>query len=292
MTTNIVHAIRSAPPRAPYVFISSTMAFGMPQGASRYRRYLVARTPYSADKRFGERLTRTRGLVDRRPTYILRLGEVHGELQNVSREMLLSARQQRLAVRQSTTSSDTVFSSTIALALAHLAQGMDPPGTYTLLESPEWSRRRLFEFYAAQVGVALNVDESGHSEQALVGGAVAAVRGLARSLVAFGVSRISARKDFLTAQFMPFPPAIERRLKAQHLLRRAVAEVQAGREQASSAARYFEGPVPGKRLASLPNTFTATESVRESVAKLLDERIGHESHNFRVRDNQADAPTS
>jgi nucleoside-diphosphate-sugar epimerase len=278
MSTNITHAIRCAPAGAPYVFISSTMAFGMPQGAPRYRRYVFARTPYSADKRFGERLTRLRGVLESRPTYAIRLGQVHGELQGVSRAMMLATRDDSVALNGSgSTPTDAVFCSTIALALRHIAEHEDPPGTYSLVESPEWSRRDLSAFYATQNGRTVNVGEQQLRDQSGVGQSLPRARGLLRQMISAGVRSLSAHKDFLTAQFMPLPPAFERRLKAQHLSRRALAEVAS---EGAPSPSYFDGPVPGKRLTSLSETFVAMASVRAAVAKVLEERIGGTSHNF------------
>ena len=281
MRTNITNAIRCAPPGVPYAFVSSTMAFGMPQGAPRYRRYLFARTPYSADKRFGERLTRVRGLIARRPTYVLRLGQVHGELQSVSRAMLSGTGEPAALGPHWERPSDAVFCSTIALALRHLAEGRDAPGTYSLVESPDWSRRELRDFYAAQLGVSPVLVERETARHPGALPSLAAARRLLGHVVARGLRGLVANKDFLTAQLMPLPPAIERRLKARHLSRRALAEVGSG-DAPAAAPQYFDGPVPGKRLPSLSDTFRTMAPVRTAVERVLEERIGAESHNLRT----------
>jgi nucleoside-diphosphate-sugar epimerase len=147
MTRRIIeNATALLPPGAPFVFMSTVMAFGVPAEATAYSRRLFARTSYGVDKRRAEHLTRFYGLRYRRPVYMLRLGQVHGELQRVSRSMLATVSQGKpIALRGGGTSlSDTVFCSTIAGALALIARGGVPEGMYTMLEAPEWSWRALY----------------------------------------------------------------------------------------------------------------------------------------------------
>lgn len=293
MRANITSAITAAPPGIPYVFISTTTAFGMPAGARRYARYLFARTSYASSKRYGERLTRAMGLLRRRPTYVLRLGQVHGELQGVSRGLLSTAGERPIVLaRAGETPSDTVFCSTIALALRNIAYGLDAPGRYTLLEAPEWTWRRMYEFYAAQRGArATMIDASGN-----VGGnvedAVSAIRGArgarlaARSLTrtAFGavVGVLKRNREFLTAQMPAIAPAFEQYLKSAHLARNAAAEIAAGQARRNLVPTHWDGPVPGNRLLSLVDASVPSAPTAEIVRRLLEEKLGPQGHNFAV----------
>ncbi len=89
----IKRCIRQMPPSCAYTYISSTMAFGMGEVSAypRYAWHTWSRTSYAAYKRDAERHTRWRGRVNRRPIYILRLGQVFGELQGVARLLLQRA---------------------------------------------------------------------------------------------------------------------------------------------------------------------------------------------------------
>jgi nucleoside-diphosphate-sugar epimerase len=267
----VASSIRHAPPGVPFVYMSSTMAFGMPPDARAYKRHLVARTPYASLKRCGERLTRRLARTHRRPAFVLRLGQVHGELQAVSREMKLGAGSQPVLLRQGgETASDTLFCATIAMALR----------TYTLLESPEWSWKELYEFYGRVSGVPVRIvpDAGGRATRS----------GMARdglhALGSLGARLLSRHKDLLNAQILPplsrLPPLrqLDLRLRGPYLRRRAAAEIRAGRQ--GVAPRCHDGPVPGRRLRSLGDSRSAMTVASRRVRRILDERLGPESHNF------------
>ncbi len=140
--SNVSRCMRLAEPGAPYVFISSTMAFGMPGDATRYRDHLIARTPYAAEKRDGERWTHLLGRLYRRPAYALRLGQVMGELQNISHGLIQEATPHPVELDGGASKSDTVFCSTIALALRNIADGLESPGRSSSRTRCQTSTRR------------------------------------------------------------------------------------------------------------------------------------------------------
>ncbi|MDB4987513.1 MAG: hypothetical protein JWN04_2691 [Myxococcaceae bacterium] len=279
--TNVTHAMRNAPAGARYVFMSSTMAFG--NGTSgRYEDLWFARTPYAASKRGGERWARLMGYRYQRPTYVLRLGQVFGDLQSVSRAMISSPAQGRVALldgQGGTSPSDAVFCSTIAQALVNIARGVDSPGRYTLLEAPEWTWQQLHAFHARQAGVQIEFVEPG---------APAAKPTFARSLKAAssGLLRSAARelvrhKDLLVAQALPHYAGLELKIKTAHALRRARAEIRPSSHRDVFEVRCCRGPVPGRRLESLsasgrPSMVRELEAVRETLVQ----HLGAGSHNY------------
>jgi nucleoside-diphosphate-sugar epimerase len=279
----VANSIRYAPEGAAFVYGSSTMAFGMPADAKAYRNHLVARTAYASQKRYAERLARRLGRAHRRSVFGLRLGQVHGELQRTSRGMLLKLAASQLPVRLrrgSETASDTVFCSTIALALRNIAHGLEAPGTYTLLESPEWSWREVYEFYSRASGGHLRFAPDLPSEAPRRG----AVRSALDSLTATSARFASGYKDLLNAQLLPILSRLPRleqvdlRLRGPYLIRKAAAEIRS--REAVLAPEYVDGPVPGRRLRNLGDSRSATEAASRRVRSLLDERFGPESHNF------------
>ena len=275
MRANIVNAISEAPAGVPYVFISTTTAFGMPMSARRYANYLVARTSYASSKRHGERLTRAMGLLRRRPTYVLRLGQVHGELQGVSRALLGAAGERTIALAKAgETPSDTVFCSTIALAIRNIALGLERPGDYTLLEAPEWSWRRMYEFYASERGKVATFVDAGVTAKGSSGP-------LSRKVLGAALGLLKRNREILTAQLPGIAPTVEQYLKSAHLARSAAAEIAAGQARRYLAPTHWDGPVPGQRLGSLESG--AARSAAMSVRELLDERLGPEGHNFAIR---------
>ena len=77
-----------SPTGATIVYISTTVALGIGPRFPDYRAYALASTPYGINKRFGERLAKRLGKQTGRPTMILRLGQVNGDLQAPSRHVI------------------------------------------------------------------------------------------------------------------------------------------------------------------------------------------------------------
>ncbi len=273
---NVRGVFGAAPARAPYVFMSSTMAFGMPPGSEAYGDFSLARTPYAAQKRFGERFAKGLGLVQRRPVFAFRLGQVHGELQGVSHQVraLVEAQKPLVLPNNGDVRSDVVFCSTIALALRHVADGLDAPGTYTLVEEPDWTLRRLYEHYARDAGVPLAIADGGAVPGRERVSATTWIKNEARAF-------LSKNQPLLVAQVLPLLAPLEVRVKMQHLARRAAADSAEGRFFGHAAPKHFAGPVPGPRLPSLHDTATLLRREALSVRALLERELGPRSHVFR-----------
>jgi hypothetical protein len=261
----------------PYVFASTTMAFGMEAGATRYRQRIVARTAYAASKRHGERWTRALGRLEGRPAYVLRLGQVFGELQAVSRGLIVSAWERPLAIEGGADGpSDAVFCTTIALALHRIAAGAYSPGTYTLLEAPELSWRQVYELHAREAGVIARFADAPTPSSVSF---ASFIRRVVRAANAFALSGILRNKELLVAQALPHYGWLEHRIKARHLLQRATEEIQAG----SAESRYVPccaGRVPGARLPSLADTRREGHDTALALRHLLDKKLGPASHNY------------
>jgi nucleoside-diphosphate-sugar epimerase len=278
--SNVSRAIRNAPRGAPYVFMSSTMAFGN-GNSGRYQDLWFARTPYAASKRDGERWTRLLGHRYRRPTYVFRLGQVFGELQSVSRGLITSATSSKLALmdgQSGNSPSDAVFCSTIARALVNVAHASDPPGTYTILESPERTWRQLFAFHAQQAGIIPQFVETANGPSNARPGRL--VTQLVQSAMELVAKQVRQHKDLLMAHLLPHYAGIELRVKARHSVQRARAEVAPPERRDIVEWACLRGPVPGKRLSSLSNGNQTMMDEVIAVRQLLETCLGPESHNY------------
>jgi nucleoside-diphosphate-sugar epimerase len=272
---NVRACMAHAPKHAAYVFMSSTMAFGMP-GGSAYAEHTLARTPYAAQKRFGERLTQTLGARHGRPAFSFRLGQVHGELQGVSREVAALVRAGRpIALpARGEVPSDVVFCRTIAHALLHVARGLERPGRYTLVERPDWTLAQAYQHYARDAGVPLNLLDSGNPARPRD-------VSLAQRAVAAGRALVAANRSLLVAQVLPWIPGIELGAKMRHLDARARSDADLGRLAGAASPLHFLGPVPGERLASLTDTRVALEREELALRTLLHARFGPRGHVFQ-----------
>ncbi len=81
MRQTIGNVIQFAPPGVPFVYLSSILAFGNRDFRSPLRQYRVCGSAYGSTKRFAESYARKLSSRHNRPTYLFRVGVVHGDLQ-------------------------------------------------------------------------------------------------------------------------------------------------------------------------------------------------------------------
>ena len=263
--TFVGRAIGQAPPGARYVFMSTMMAFGMRQFSAAPAPRLLSRTVYGQTKRYAERLAARAGRAAGREVFALRLGEVHGALQNVSNLLLRRVRPEKALVPSGP--SYAVFTHTIAEAVANIARGLEPPGRYTLVAEPALSWRELYEFYCRRAGIDAVVEEL--SARARPG---PRVPGIGAALAA-----LRDRRETISAYVLWRFPELERRLRGAHARARAAAEVRS-----LARARDFEpftltfvGRLPGRRLRSLSDGRSGLDQAFDRIrAVVADARPG------------------
>jgi len=251
------NVILHGPARVPFVYASTMMAFGMPFGGPRFRRHLLAHTVYGANKRWAERCARRLGRRAGRPVYTLRIVQVHGELQGVSRGWLASLPDRPIPV--SDAESYTVFAGTIAEALVQIATGHERPGIYTLVSSPPWTWQEIDDYYADRAGVPRLVRTSTPPPtRGVLRAALERVKGLA-----------TGYRDLATGYLLPHFPALEMRAMSWHHRRQAQAEIAALAGPPSGGSVPYAGPIPGARLRSLSDSRQTLEPRAEAVRALL-----------------------
>src|ERR1700730_4989690 len=77
ITQTVSNITRFAPPGVPFVYLSSTMAFGNADFHSNLRSHRFSRSAYGSTKRFAEHLARKLSAKHERPAYLFRVGVVH-----------------------------------------------------------------------------------------------------------------------------------------------------------------------------------------------------------------------
>jgi nucleoside-diphosphate-sugar epimerase len=275
ITAHVRELMAQLPNAARFVFASSIMAFGMGSGDRRIRHYRLSRTSYGAQKRRAEREVRIANAGVGRESFVLRLGEVHGDLQPVTGHYVDAVRQGPVMLRRSLDRESIVVTCyTIANAVRNIALGRETPGLYTLVEQPAWSWRDFFRWIATNLGTDVVLEVADESDERL---------SLSR-LLRHGVANASEElvglatrnKDILTS-YLPISAEREYRLKIQHLTRRAALEV--AQQQPVSPHDLMIGPPPGQRLRSL-GCVDDRQSVEQCVRKRLDDRLGPRSHHF------------
>jgi nucleoside-diphosphate-sugar epimerase len=258
ITQTVSNVARFASPEVPFVYLSSILAFGNPDFNSELRSYRLSGSEYGSTKRFAESLARKLSAKHERPTYLFRVGLVHGELQSVTRQALKDLRASaHLTAYLPDCESYTVFAFTVAEALVSAVYQKDSPGLYTLVSNPAWSWKDLHQYLCERAGV-----DQPHAlvqpQKVYSGGWL---RRLRRS--AFGVLR--RHKEFLKGYIGAALPGVEQQMRATYHKRNAAAEIRRGvGENRYMPYRDNFSRYPGKRLRGISDSrVTMLEPLRK-----------------------------
>lgn len=255
VSANIENCLQYAPARIPFVYISTVSAFGMRHGEAPLRKYLLPHSRYAADKRHYERVALDGG--HDRPVFVLRLGQVHGELQAVSMEFRREVRDQVHLPFPPETLSYTVFAYSIAETLLHIGRGMEQPGRYSLVSVPQWSWREVYEYWSRREGI----------DATITGGPTMVQSPLVAPVRRWVAQRVVAHRDLLTSYGLGRSPRLQERAQAAYLRRRATNELAAGGPPVTRS--FWPGEVPGNRLVSLSDSRTSMDLATEWVRRLI-----------------------
>jgi hypothetical protein len=274
MSRHIRNILDFSPAGAPYVYISSISAFGMRDAESQLRNYFLAYSRYAADKRYLERAALSGS--SRRNVYVLRLGQVHGQLQTVSREFAEEILSGAVYLPfAAATDSYTVFCFTIAEALVNIALGKEKPGRYTLVSTPFWSWAQVYEYWASwhQLKLKLLIDNS----------AALAPVSVFRSLLRTGFSPVAVFKKAgfkyreLLMNYLSFGcESLQIRMQAEYLRRKAAFEITQRPKSKSGGVqrKFWTGRIPGRLLSSLSDSRSAmgpaTAAVKDIISKVTE----------------------
>lgn len=260
---NIARALECSPQHAKYVFVSTINAFGQGPGFSNAKRYLIAHSVYGATKRYAERLVTRCGRRYRKPTYVFRLGHVHGELQRVSEEarQLILGGYRRFAYPD--TPSYTVFCHTIAEALINVANDRENPGTYTVISSPPWSWKEVLEYHADRPD-DIEVELYPVRQDGVLGRSVSRLRNLALSF-------LLTYRETMRANVLCYFPRAERRLAAAFYVRRARQQIERfNRPAIFRPDDIHTGIFPGRRLSGLTDSRRTMDTRSRQVRQMLE----------------------
>ena len=230
------------------------MAYGMGKDNVAFKNYLFARSVYGAMKRYSEKLATCLGKKFNKKTYILRIGQVHGELQSVSKNYLNELKDETTIVPDSL--SYTVFPFTIAEALVNIAHGKEKEGLYTLVSKPEWSWKEVHEYYCNKTGIA--------PEILIVPPSFNSSLNYLKQLLSNFISKIANYYAEVIASYILIHfPRIEKRFMAIYYIKKAKSQIQEGKSNKfyTLLKDIHYGEILGKRLQSISDS-------RESINKL------------------------
>lgn len=146
---NIGKVLRVMKKGSAYFYMSSIMAYGMPENEKWIRHCRIPRTSYAYIKRNIERFTAREGKKQGIRIYNFRLGQVHGFLQSVNgsfRKKLSDSVIAKIDGRPDDPA-NIIFIHPLCEAILECAAGKHPPGLYTLVASPQWTLKELYDYY-------------------------------------------------------------------------------------------------------------------------------------------------
>ena len=122
-------------------------------GDARVNERIAFRNLYGREKHRCENAAWRAGAKCGRETVIFRLGHVCGELQGITREIRQRIAQGPISVPDLERASNTVHVATILDAILKVSAGAIVPGTYDLMNRPQWSWREVFEYEGRVLGI-------------------------------------------------------------------------------------------------------------------------------------------
>ena len=146
---NIGQLLRVMKKGSAYFYMSSIMAYGMPENEKWIGHYRIPRTSYAYIKRSIEKFTIREGKKQGIRVYNFRLGQVHGFLQSVNgsfRKKLSDSVVAKIDGRPDDPA-NIIFIHPLCEAIMECAAGKHPPGLYTLVASPQWTLQELYDYY-------------------------------------------------------------------------------------------------------------------------------------------------
>lgn len=146
----VQNAIRFARPNARLIYFSTQNVYGDPSPSARIR----WRSSYGRAKLTSEQVFRKAAAG--RDAYVLRLGHVCGELQNITALIRDRIRNQNIIFPHSNGPSNTVYTAAIVDAILKITAGRELPGTYDLMSNPEWTWPQVYEFEARRGSLELH----------------------------------------------------------------------------------------------------------------------------------------
>jgi nucleoside-diphosphate-sugar epimerase len=237
----IRHNFFASPPGSTIVFFSTLSVRGTYDDEGRR-----SRTFYGEMKKANEHLVSLLSKRLGRKAYILRLGHVAGQFQNVTDLIQREITAGPVSMIDPDRPSNVTFTEMIAEALLAIAsEKAGPPGRYDLVNLPQWSWREVYAHEAQKLGRPLQIETAGdkRSSRASLGRKaieMAGRMGLKEQLLR-GASHLSGR--------------INMRMKAKYYVARASSEIQTLVNQCPAANNMMNWPeIPVTCLSGIRTT--------------------------------------
>jgi nucleoside-diphosphate-sugar epimerase len=232
---------------SPLIYLSTQNVHGDPRPGVR----IHWRSAYGRTKLRSEHFVRKTARPLNRDFYILRLGHVCGELQNITHLLRQRICSGSVALPERDRISNTVYTATIVDAILKIIAGREKPGVYDLMNRPEWTWSQVYEYEATHCNRELNIDRVPEFAQAE--SIVARLRRTSRRAVR-SVAGIHAGRQLALRVMAHLPATYNDRVQADWFRVRAQAQIQELLQRPTVDEGYLWRPLGRVFLHSLENT--------------------------------------
>lgn len=238
----IRNTFTASPPNATIVFASSLAVHGQYDNEGREGRR--TKSYYGKLKLKNEALVSALARQTGRKAYILRLGHVAGEFQNLTDAIRKQIASGKVVMIDPERASNVTHTDMIVEALLAIASGRaGPPGLYDLLDLPQWTWREVYEHEARMLHLPLKIMKLPQPRSSSL-----------RSALTNLASRLGLRERILRG-LAHLPGGFNASLTADYRVHRATAEIIAldKLQRPDNPAMYWP-ELPAERLAGLRRT--------------------------------------
>jgi nucleoside-diphosphate-sugar epimerase len=250
-----------------YIHSSSISAFGMPPDSPVLRNYRFARTGYARVKRQAEQRITQLGHQHGIRTCHLRLGQVHGVLQSVTRQLFgLIDQGGFTAMGTANALCNVAFAHSVALACRRGASGAIADGQIeTVVANPQWTLETLYDTYRQLASRDFQVNYRGSTTEKHHASLAGRLLRLAKPF-----------RSMLEAQVLPLIPAFAPRLKGLYRVQETLRERSIRPVLYQSPPVYnLIGMVPGRITSDTQSSPAETISAFRQIQAKLEEALQH-----------------
>ncbi len=253
-----------------YIYMSTMSVYRLDPSQPFYRRY-------GAIKRYAEKSAVRLGARFGKEAHVLRLAQVHGEMQAITRKIRAEIRPGEISVPDAP--SNTVFVFTIAEAVDLIRQGRVPPATHTLVSNPAWSWADIHRHYAAEAGLETTIRLHPAPQRALE---FRFLRNLGASLKREIAAQAYANRDLIDDLLVRISPERSFKLRADNARRRTGREITQDPARQISKPYYDEFVAPGPRLEGLSDSRVTMAKPTAKVLAVLEDLMNSKKFDART----------
>ena len=252
---NIGRTLKAMQAGKMYFYMSSIMAYGMPENHKWINNYAIPRSSYAYIKREIEKYTVQEGKKQQIDIYNFRLGQVHGFLQsvNVAFRKKLGENKVALIDGHPTDKVNVIFIYSLCEAILQCINGVNKPGLYTLVFDPQWSLQDLYEYYKSYYKIATSFEFRPSDEK----------RKKKKSILALGIAYAKPYRSMLETYLLMKAPKLAVRIKGSYR------QHEFSQQEHLETAKYIDynllGRPPLKMISGLTTDIEKIKSIERDM---------------------------